>query len=318
MIVNEDNLGDIIFRTAVAVIPNRSYLFSTWIMNFFRVEGFPGPAFAVRVLDEEGTPLYESTLGFEIPVNELYPVWKEIGGVVHAQNNSELVIEFFSEGVAAIGNDFAIDDIGLREVLLPEFELVKTEDKTTAIVGDVATYTLHLENSCAQPLTSAVLRDILPVGLEFVSGSVAINGVPSPAANPLAGFSVPDILGGTNLHVSFQALVNTLPSPNPAENRAALQYVYTPVPGGIENVYNINSNPVFLLVEEVLADLSITKRADRSCAMPCQRVVYTIAVSNNGPGTAEDVILRDRVPAGLTQVTFSLNGGGWQPWNGQL
>jgi len=82
-----------------------------------------------------------------------------------------------------------------------------------------------------------------------------------------------------------------------------------PVPGGIEDVYNINSNPVFLLVEEVLADRSITKRADRSCAMPCQRTVYTIAVTNNGPGAAEDVVLRDCVPAGLMQVAFSLNGG---------
>jgi len=203
MIANEGNPGSIIFRTTVAVVPNQTYLFSTWIMNLFRVEGFPGPEFAVRILDEEGNALYESTLGLEIPVNEFYPVWQEIGDVIHAQGNSELVIEFFSEGEAAIDNDFAIDDIGLREILLPEFELVKTEDRTTAVVGDVVTYGLSMQNSCAQPLSNAVLRDFLPEGLTFVSGSVVINGVSQPTANPLIGFFVPDILGGTTLQVSF-------------------------------------------------------------------------------------------------------------------
>ena len=179
-------------------------------------------------------------------------MWQEIGGVIHAQGNSELVIEFFSEGEAAIGNDFAIDDIGLREILLPEFELVKTEDRTTAVVGDVVTYGLSVQNSCAQPLTNAVLRDFLPEGLTFVSGSVVINGVSQSTANPLIGFFVPDILGGTTLQVSFQAQVNAVPSENPAVNRAALQYVYTPIPNGIEDVYNTNSNPVSLLIQTAL------------------------------------------------------------------
>jgi hypothetical protein len=52
MIVNEDNPGSIIFRTTVAVVPNQTYLFSTWIMNLFRAEGFPGSELAVRILDE--------------------------------------------------------------------------------------------------------------------------------------------------------------------------------------------------------------------------------------------------------------------------
>ena len=319
MIVNENDPGDIIFRTTVAVTPTGTYLFSTWILNLFRVAGYPSPEFAVRILDEEGVPLYESALGIAIPESEQYPIWQEVGGVIHAQGNSQLVIEFFSEGEAAVGNDFAIDDIGLREILLPDFELVKTESQETATVGEVVTYGLSLTNSCAQPLTNALLRDFLPNGLTFVSGSVVINGVPAPAANPVSGFLVPDILGGTTMQVSFQVEVTSVPVENPAVNQAAIQYVYTPIPNGIEDIYNVNSNPVALLIEGAAAgeaDLVISKRADRCWATSCQWVDYTLVVTNNGPSAATDVIVRDCLPAGLTQGSFAVNGGGWQPWSG--
>ena len=319
MIVNENDPGDIIFRTTVVVEPTGTYLFSTWILNLFRVAGYPSPEFAVRILDEEGVPLYESALGIAIPESEQYPIWQEVGGVIHARGNSQLVIEFFSEGEAAVGNDFAIDDIGLREILLPDFELVKTEDRSTATVGDVVTYGLSLANSCGQPLTNALLRDFLPDGLTFVSGSVVINGVPAPAANPQTGFLVPDIVGGTTMQVSFQAEVTSVPVENPAVNQAAIQYVYMPIPNGIEDIYNVNSNPVALLIEGVAAegaDLAISERADRCWATPCQWVSYTLVVTNNGPSAATDVIVRDCLPAGLTQGSFAVNGGGWQSWNG--
>ena len=189
MIVNENDPGDIIFRTAVSVAANTTYLFSTWIMNLFRVEGFPGPQFAVRILDEEQNPLYEAALGAEIPANEAMPEWKEIGSAINSQNNTQLVIEFFSQGEAAVGNDFAIDDIALRQVILPQFELIKTESHKTASIGDTVTYTVTLDNICQQPLSNVYFSDFIPLGLNFVAGSVVVNGAPNPMLNPLIGFS---------------------------------------------------------------------------------------------------------------------------------
>ena len=319
MVVNEDTPGEIIFRTTVAVNAHATYLFSTWIMNLFRVEGYPGPEFAVRILDEEGNPLYDSPLGFEIPVSVQFPEWKEIGGVINSLANRELVIEFFSQGVAAVGNDFAIDDIALREVRLPEFKLVKSEDKSIAAIGDIVTYTVALDNPCEQPLENVTFLDYIPVGLEFVPGSVIINGVPVPTANPLIGFPVPSIDGGTTLEVSFQALVLTVPTPNPAINRASIQYVYTPLSGGIQDSYQLSSNDTPLLVEEPVtsADLSITKAADHQTARQSATVVYTIDVTNNGPDTAREVVLSDVLPTGLIEPYFSLDDGEtWQPWSG--
>ena len=319
IVVNEDNPGNIIFRTAVSVNVNTTYLFSTWILNLFRVEGYPGPEFAVRILDKEGNALYDSPLGFEIPVSTQFPVWKEIGGVINSRENNELVIEFFSQGEAVVGDDFAIDDIALREVQLPDFDLIKTEDRSTAAIGDVVTYTVTLTNICTQPLQNVRFTDYIPAGLAFVPGSVVVNNVPNADLNPLIGFTVPDIDGDTTLQVSFRALVSAVPTPNPAINRASVQYVYTPVAGGILDSYQLTSNDVALLVEvpATEADLSITKIANTRTMRPCDTVVYTITVSNNGPDAAQNVVLSDLLASALLQPSFSANNGiTWQPWDG--
>ena len=79
MIVNGFNPGAIFFRETVNVTPNTNYLFSSWILNLFRVTGYPNPELGVEILDQNGAVLYSATLGALIPVNTNAPEWKEIG-----------------------------------------------------------------------------------------------------------------------------------------------------------------------------------------------------------------------------------------------
>ena len=318
MVVNEDDPGAVIFRAPVSVLRDTNYLFSAWITNLFRVVGFPGPAFAVRILAEDGEILYVATLGTEIPVSTSMPEWKETGTVINSQEHDELIIEFFSEGVAAVGNDFAIDDIGLRAILLPQFELLKSIDKGNAEIGDIITYTLSLNNFCEQPLTNVRFLDYIPQGLVFVPQSVTVNGVPDLLANPLIGFTVPDIEGGASLKITFQTLVEFIPNPNPAINSAALQYLYSPIAEGVPGIYSVNSNevPLFVAVPDVSADISVTKSVNRWTAAVGDTVVYAIRVSNSGPAAAQDVVLTD-ILIDITQPQYSLDlGATWLPWSG--
>ena len=82
MIVNGFNPGAIFFRETVNVTPNTNYLFSSWILNLFRVTGYPNPELGVEILDQNGAVLYSATLGALIPVNTNAPEWKEIGSVI--------------------------------------------------------------------------------------------------------------------------------------------------------------------------------------------------------------------------------------------
>lgn len=316
MIVNGYNPGAVFFRDVVTVQPNTNYLFTSWILNLFKVNGYPNPQLGVRVLDEAGNVLYSATLGTEIPVNVNAPEWKQIGSVINSRNNTSLTIEFLSEGPEVIGNDYAIDDISFNEIQVPVFTPVKSVDRTTANVGETVRFTVTLTNSCQSPLTNVFFQDAIPNGLSFVSGSVIINGVTAPQANPNTGFALPNVPGGGTVTVAFSARVDAIPSPNPARNIASIDYSYTPVEGGIPGNFSENSNEVPVQVGEV-ADVSVVKSASPNPAEPGNLLTYTITVANAGPSSAENVVLTDNIPAVISNVEFSIDGGvTFLPWTG--
>ncbi len=57
-------------------------------------------------------------------------------------------------GREVIGNDYAIDDISLTEILVREFIPVKTVNKSIVNVGETVEYSITLTNQCTSPLTN--------------------------------------------------------------------------------------------------------------------------------------------------------------------
>lgn len=318
MVVNGFNPGAVFFRDTVTVQPNTNYLFTSWILNLFRVNGFPNPELGVRILDQNGAVLYSDTLGAQIPVTVNVPEWKQIGSVINSQNNASLTVEFLSEGPETIGNDYAIDDISLRQIIVPNFVPVKTADRQTANVGETVRYTVTLTNTCQSPLTDVFFQDTVPADLLFVPQSVIVDGVTEPNADPNAGFTLPDIPGNSTVTVEFEVKVTGIPAPNPALNTANITYSYTPVEGGIPGVFHTVSNEVPLEVA-TLADISVVKTASPVPAVMGSLLTYTVTVENVGPSTSENVVLTDDIPAELDNVEYSVDGGGtFFPWSGSL
>lgn len=323
MVVNGYNPGAVFFREQVTVTPNTSYLFTAWILNLFKVGGYPDPRLGVRVTAQDGSILYSATLGTEIPVSPAAPQWKQIGSVLNSRNNTSLTVEFLSEGPEVIGNDYAIDDISLNEIQIPTFVPQKTVDSSTAAVGDTVTFTVTLSNPCESPLTDLRFRDPVPAGLSFLPGSVEINGEVAGAADPNAGFSLPDLPGGQTVTISFSAVVSSLPEPNPVSNQAFFQYAYTPVPGGIPGAYETASNVVTVLVQpptESGVDLQLQKTVSPAFLFPGDCASYTLILTNAGPDTARQAVIVDPLSPALTGACVSVVNGGSQsqpqPWRG--
>lgn len=320
MVVNGFDPGSIFFTSTVAVTPNTNYLFSSWILNLFRAVGYAEPRLGVVILDEEGERLYSASLGETIPVNTELPEWREIGTVINSQNNHFLTVQFLSEGPEEIGNDYVIDDITLREIEIPTFTPVKTASTNLIEVGETVTYTITLENTCTSPLTNVFFRDIIPEGLVFVPNSVIVNGTQILGANPNVGFEIPDIQGGETAVITFRAIAEFVPEENPTVNTASIMYSYTPVEGGIENAYMVQTNEVEvgIVVPINEADVSITKNANTNPIQVGETIIYRITVTNNGPMSAENVVIRDNIPNVILNPEFSINGGiTWNPWNGE-
>ena len=244
MVINGYEPGSIFFMDPVDVTPHTNYLFSAWILNLFKVTGYPDPALGVRILDENDDVLYSQTLGQLIPVNQQHPEWHQIGTVINSRDNTRLTVKFLSEGPAAWGNDYAIDDISLNEILLPVFVPVKSVDKSVAAIGETVVFTVTIENTCSRPLTDVTFTDMLPEGLTFVPDSVTINGMAAPGTNPEQGFALPNIAGRETIEVCFSAEATSVPARNPAINKAEASYNYTPIEQGIPDLFTMESNEV--------------------------------------------------------------------------
>ncbi|MDR1691832.1 MAG: DUF11 domain-containing protein, partial [Oscillospiraceae bacterium] len=242
MVINGDVPGSVFFEQRAAVRPNTYYLLSSWILNMSKNSALSDPQLGVVVLDENGQALYRARLGALIPMDPNQPEWKQIGTIIHSRNSSFLTVRFTSMGPEAFGNDYAIDDISLNEVKLNPFAPVKTASPTDAHPGDTVTYTVTLHNPGRNPLTDAEFMDIVPAEFGFVPGSVTVNGIPVPDADPNKGFSLPQIVGGGTGTVTFQAMVLEVPGRNPVENTAGMEYSYTPVTGGIPERFVTRSN----------------------------------------------------------------------------
>ena len=249
MLINGDTPGAIFFTEDVEVKPYQYYLFSAWILNMFRAHGWAEPKLGVKIYCEDGEVLYHATLGALIPVNTNMPEWKEIGTVINSRDNEKLTVQFLSEGPAEIGNDYALDDISLKEITVPRFIPVKCISQTTAYVGETITFTVTLSNPCTYPLTNVKFWDILPPELEFVPGSVTVDGTEMPQHNPETGFDLPDINGGDEVVVCFKALAVTAQD-TPVINTADMYYRYTPVEGGIPVTRDVTSNEVSLVIKK--------------------------------------------------------------------
>ena len=319
MVVNGNFPGAVILTKTIPVESRKHYVFSSWIANLIKkTPGYANPAFGVAVYDQSGNVLYNQRLGDEIPINTSYPDWHEIGIVIqNPVGNTSLRIEFISQGPAATGNDYAIDSIGLFDINFPIYTPQKSASANTVNLGDTVTYTVTLDYPGNLSLTDAVFTDILPQGMDFVPGSVRVNGLSCPDANPEAGFSVPNISGGQTLTVIFDAVAAKIPDPNPIVNTATVSYSYTPVQGGITTRYDTETNEAEVAV--LAADLTVEKLASNTTVNPGDFVTFTLMVTNNGPSAAANPVLVDNIPPQMRDVVYSTDGGTvWQTWNGSL
>ncbi|MFM9266143.1 DUF4347 domain-containing protein [Tychonema sp. BBK16] len=110
-----------------------------------------------------------------------------------------------------------------------------------------------------------------------------------------------------NGNTTFDAGETLIDIPNLATTNAAVpstfKFGFAAATGQSTNIHEINN----VLVETIdpptlVADVSIVKKGPQF-AKPSSAITYTITSTNNGPNTAENVLIQDPLPAGLTFVS---------------
>jgi len=317
MIVNGDNPGSVFFEDNVNVVPNTYYLFITNILNMIKISGRASPELGVTITAPDGTVLYDKDLGVVIPVNFNQPEWLEDGTVINSGNYTSLDVKFLSYGVAASGNDYAIDNVGFYEVDITILELVKSASKTTATVGDIIDFTISFSNNADSAITSISFTDSMPDGLTFVPESVMINGISCLACDPNTGFDLPDLAAEADMVITFKAIVDHIPLDGIASNTAFLQYDLLLVEASLPTTFEIQSNTVDITLATT-ADVYVQKTGPES-AYGGDDITYNIVVGNSGPDKAMDVLLFDTLPTQLSNPQYSTdNGSTWNTWADML
>lgn len=204
---------------------------------------------------------------------------------------------FDSYWISSVGLQVDVNAANLSPIL-------KTVDKNFADIGDTLTYSISFKNGGLVESFNTVLIDTIPVGTSFISGTAKINGTPISITNPQFGIPIGTVPAGSTFTISFNALVTTLPSPNPMLNKAQVAYDYKSG-AGIETIHDIiSSNTVATTVNHI--DLSLSKAVNKAFATIGDILTYTIAINTYGNTTATNLLFSDTIPNGTTLIPNTL------------
>ena len=178
-----------------------------------------------------------------------------------------------------------------------------------AIPNSTITYTITSTNNGPNTAESVLIQDPLPEGLSFVGASDLATY--NPTTRTVIWPAIPTLANGASEVRTITAVV-------PATGGAALtNTAYSTSSTFDPNLANNNSSQpisqVSTTIVDALADVVTTKIGTVTETVG-RTVSYTISTVNNGPSTAENVIITDSIVPGLTIV--SLSNGTYDPISG--
>ncbi|MGL4948994.1 MAG: hypothetical protein ACRC5M_01310, partial [Anaeroplasmataceae bacterium] len=180
-------------------------------------------------------------------------------------------------------------------------------NKQYSFVGDTLTYTIPITNIGTTATKTLFLSDTIPTGTSFVYGSLIQDSKILDDTLTDYGFALNNIEPNTTTTVSFDILIESLPTPNSISNSATCNFSYIINPTlnaeligyGVSNT-NITSTTVSS------AKLLVNKIADKEYVGLDDIVNYSITIKNIGNTPTHSISLYDFLPSYLSFIKNSL------------
>lgn len=219
-----------------------------------------------------------------------------------AMKNSQTsaVFRFTTSGDLYIPNALALR-IESRGAFL---SVAKSAPQAFAVTGQTVTYTVIVKNTGELTATGVSLSDIMTAGPEPIAGSIKVNGVSQSGSFPVV---LPDIPSGQTVIVTYQYVSDSLPTVNPAVDRAQVGYTFYPFPD-TPVTRTVSSPPVNVLILE--ENLKTVKSADRDYAVKGDIITYTSVLTNDSNLTLNGAVFADPIPVGTAFVANSVTVDG--------
>ena len=206
---------------------------------------------------------------------------------IDADNSLDLTVTAVAEAYGVLTNIVSVGDKSASaDVSVPEITLDKTVNITNPNFGDKVDYTIKVTNDGIGDANNIVVKDVLGEGLKFVSAT-----------------------GEYTWDEDSRTIIWIV---DLAKGESKIFHVIA-----VAEAYGVLSNNVFVGDKSASADVTVPEIIpDKtvSIANPNfgDNVTYTVTVSNDGIGDANNVVIVDRLGEGLTFVSASDNGV-WDP-----
>lgn len=275
---------------------------------------FPNNFFASQINKDDGTLDTSGTFGNRNQTNG-QPGSNIIGGrqgwditnvsISPSLQNAETSAVF---RLITNGDGYLVDSIGIQiDIMTPLIEVTKSANQSATIVGDTVTYTAQITNTGSVSATAVEFFDGAIEGANFVPGTVRVNGVQVPSADPTMGVPIGTIAPNMTVTVTFDVLVVSVPTPPELNNQATVAYTFMATPDSPPISTVVPSNIVQIPIFNPL--IAVHKEADLTNAVVGDTITYTLTLENVG-NIAVTGTVTDPLPQGTAFVPGSviLNG----------
>ena len=183
-----------------------------------------------------------------------------------------------TSGATSTGNDFAI-----YRVPVADLSLAKSAPATVA-QKETFDYTLVATNNGPDAAQSVSITDTLPAGVQFVDA-----GPGCAYAAPTVTCTIATIASGDS--ATRTITVEAIDAGAISNSATVSSPTGDPTPANDSDDADVTVAPV--------ADLRIVKTGPQTVAAGAL-ATYTVTAYNDGPSTADGVVLRDEIPSGMT------------------
>ncbi|KAB1157179.1 DUF11 domain-containing protein [Tenacibaculum aiptasiae] len=196
-------------------------------------------------------------------------------------------------------------------VVIPQvvdLSLQKTISNSMPNVGDIVTFTIDLNNSGANTATGVSVEDVLPVGYENIT-SITNGGV--LIGNKITWSNL--TVTSSGLQLTYDAIIKA-PTGIVDEYKNIAQVIKSDQYDTDSEVDNDDGDQseddegsVEILLQGV--DLALIKEVDNLEPRANTNVMFTITLTNNGPGVATNIEIEEVLPDGYEFVSYTASSG---------